>query len=215
MKIVFIAASAVLAASSQATLFFNSTTNANGAAERDLWMAAAGITAPDITVDFESFALSTNMNNFDHEGTLVTRNTGSGLLDVRGAGAFGSSNPIGTKGMWHNETQFLVLDFTEGAVDYVGGWDIDQSGGTIRVTFDNAEIQTFSLEGTGGSGNSAEYWGLVSNDGRKFSKLEFGVTGDSSWGLDNIQYNDAVPEPATMTILTLAALAIAKKRKRK
>lgn len=198
-----------------ATLFFNSTSNANGAAERDLWLTAAGITTPDHLVDFESFALNTNMDDFAHAGTLVTRNSGNGSMDVRGPGAFGQSNPIGQRGLWHNESPFLVLDFTSGPVSYVGGWDIDQSGGPILVTFSNGDTQSFTLDTTGGSGNSAEFWGLVVNDGRYITKLEFDVTGDGSWGLDNIEYSEAVPEPATLAILGIAALAAARRRKQK
>ncbi len=198
-----------------ATLFFNSTSNANGAAERDLWLNAAGVTTPDYLVDFESFALNTNMDDVAHAGTLVTRNSGNGPMDVRGSGAFGQSNPIGQRGLWHNESPFLVLDFTSGPVSYVGGWDIDQSGGPLLVTFSNGDTQTFTLDTTGGSGNSAEFWGLVVDDGRYITKLEFDVTGDGSWGLDNIEYSEAVPEPATLTILGLAALGAARKRKQK
>jgi hypothetical protein len=215
MKNIAILGLVCLAIPAHATLFFNSTTNANGAAERDLWLTAAGVAAPDILVDFENFTVGDNLADVAHAGSLVTRNTGTGVLEARGAGAFGGSNPIDSIGMWQNETSYLVLDFTSGAVDYVGGWDIDHTGGTLRVTFDNADIQNFSLEGTGGTGNSAEFWGLVVDDGRKISKLEFTVGGDNSWGLDNIEYSDAVPEPATMTVLTVAAaLAAARKRKK-
>ena len=214
MKNLIVLAALALAIPAQATLFFNSTSNANGSAERDAWLTAIGITTPDNLVDFEGFTAGDSLADVPHAGSLVTRNTGSGVLEARGAGAFGGSNPIGTLGMWHNESSFLVLDFTTGPVTYVGGWDIDHTGGNIRVTFDNADIQTFSLEGTGGTGNSAEFWGLVVDDGRNISKLELNVSGDSSWGLDNIEYSDAVPEPATMTILgAAAALAAARKRK--
>lgn len=215
MKLTLIVTSLVLVTTSQATLFFNSTNNANGAAERNLWLTAAGITSPDILVDFENFAFNQDMNNVAHAGSLVTRNSGAGLMDIRGAGAFGSSNPIDTKGMWHDESQSIVLDFTSGPVSYVGGWDIDTGSWSITATFDNNETQVFSLDTTATSGNSAEFWGLVVNDGRKITKLELDGSGSGGWGVDNIEYNDVVPEPATMTILGLAAIAAAKKRKRK
>lgn len=215
MKKITILLLACAAVPAQATLFYNSTNSAGSAPARTLALAAAGVTTPDYLVDFENFTVGDNLADVAHAGSLVTRNTGTGVLEARGAGAFGGSNPIDNIGMWHNESTFLVLDFTSGPVTYVMGRDIDHTGGSIRLTFDNADVESFSLDATGGTGDSAEFWGFVVDDGRNITKLEFNVAGDSSWGLDNIEYSEAVPEPATLTILGLAALATARRRKHK
>jgi len=206
-----------IAASAHSAVLFNSEPNSDfaaGMAKRAEWLAAAGISSPTHLVDFENFAVGTSMADFAHAGSLVTRTTTTGAIDVRGAGAFGTSNPIDARGMWHNESPSLVLDFSGGPVRYIGGWDIDTGSWVMTITFDNAQTQEFTLDTTATSGNSAEFWGLVVDDNRFISKIEMNGSGSGGWGLDNLEYSEAVPEPATLAVLGLVALAASRKRNR-
>ena len=98
-----------VAASSMATMFFNSSNQSNNATTRSNFLAAAGVANGEFIQDFESFDLGTNMIGVDIGGGVTIQNSGSGVVDIRGAGAFGGSNPIGDKGLWHNESQYLEL----------------------------------------------------------------------------------------------------------
>ncbi len=195
-----------------ATLLFNSSAPANNATVRADFLAAAGVAQGQYLQDFESYALNADLQNAVVDGGLMFTNTGSGVLQARGASAFGGSSPFGARGMWQNESPWLVLDFSANNALYVGGFDLDQGGATVRVTYSDASTQNFSLEGTGSGGQSGEFWGLVAENGLNIAKVEFDATGDGSWGLDNIEYG-VVPEPMTITLLGLGAAALLRRKK--
>lgn len=208
---------AVMGSASAAVMFFNSTTPAGNAAERATWMTAAGIGSPTYLEDFEAIALDTNVHGVTLTGGLVITDTsGPAAAFVRGDSSFfGGSNPVGTRSLAHNELAYLQLDFA-GGVDYVGGLDIDHTGTGIIVTYSDSSTSTHTLEGTGVSGDSAEFWGFYRNDQPKIVRLQMNAAGDGEWGIDNIEFGpEPVPEPATMALVGFALGAVVRRRSRK
>lgn len=196
-------------------LFFNSASFAGNGAMRSSWLTAAGITGGQYFVDFESYAVGTNLNGVDLGGGAALSHPTSTALVQSSASFFGSSNPIDTKALSLGETSgTITLNFAT-PVDYIGGYDIDQPGATVRATLTDNSTISFSWDSTGSSGNSAEFWGLWRNDAAAISKVEFVATngGDGEWGLDNLEYG-AVPEPGTMIVVG-AGLALTQLRRRR
>lgn len=200
MAIAAIAAAASL--SSAAMLTFNSTAPANNAATRQSWLDAIGVSAGDYFADFENIPLDTNIHGVTGllPGGLTMYDTATAhSLFVRGSSSyFGNSNPIGTRAVAHSGSPWLELDFSANPMDYVGGYDIDNLGSTVRVTFVDDTFASFNLESTNPSGDSAEFWGVFRNDKPKIKKVAFDPTNE--WGIDNIEYGP-VPEPATLLVL--------------
>lgn len=196
-------------------LFFNSTSFAGNPAVRNSWLTAIGIPNGQYFVDFESYAVGTNLNAVDLGGGASITHPTSNALVQSASSFFGGSNPIGTKALALGESTGTITLLFASPVDYVGGYDIDQPGGVLRATFTDNTTAQINLESTGSSGNSAEFWGVWRNDGPSITKLEFLSTsgGDAEWGLDNLEYG-AVPEPGTMIALG-AGLALAQLRRRR
>lgn len=217
MKLVFLASGlvATTAFSSAGAIFFNATTFANSAAERDLWLNAIGITAGDNFVDFESITVGTNVNGVDLGGGLSISHPNGNALVQSAASFFGSSNPIDTRAVALQEISgTITLNFAT-PVDYVGGFDIDMPGGTLRAVFTDNSSAQITLDTTGSSGDTAEFWGVWRNDAAAISRIEFIATsgGDGEWGLDNLEYG-AVPEPGTLLAIA-AGVALSRVRRRR
>lgn len=197
--------------------YFNATTNGNSAATRDSWLLASGITGGTFLVDFESETVGTNLNGVNLAGGLtITHPSGSAVVQSASS-FFGTSNPIGQNALALAEGSVAAVLTFATPVDYVGGYDIDKPGGTIRVTLTDNSVHTFSSDTTGSGGDSAEFWGLYRDAGPAISMVEFVSVsgGDGEWGLDNLEYGSAVvPEPATMTALGLGLLAVVRRRRK-
>lgn len=213
--LLILAMGSVAGVSSAAALFFNSAAFAGNAAERAAWLTAIGIPNGQQFVDFESYAVDTNLNGIDlGGGASLVHPTGNALVKSSPT-FFGSSNPIGTKALALAESSGTITLFFATPVDYIGGYDIDQPGGTLKATFADNTTAQINLESTGSSGDTAEFWGIWRNDKPSITKVEFIATngGDGEWGLDNLEYG-AVPEPATMLAIGVG-LAFTQLRKRR
>lgn len=213
MKKLLIPALAIVATGAQATIFFDASTPADNATTRADFLAAAGVSAGEYFEDFEGYALNTDMEGASLAGGVTLHNSGTGLFQIRGSGQFGGSNPIDAKGLWQNETAYLEVIFSNPAT-YFAAYDIDHTGTNVIVTYSDGSSEQLHLDSTGGSGNTAEFHGFVAENGLNITKLQYDSAGDSSWGLDNFEYG-AVPEPASLTLLGIGALALLKKRKQK
>lgn len=191
-------------------LTFLSTAPANNATTRASWLAAIGISSPEFLVDFES-GFTDGQNIGGQSGLfpagLVIDNSGTGIVQIEtSSGGIGGSNPIGTAAVRHNESAYLELDFSANPVGYVGFYSIDHGATNVIVTFEGGGTESFSLDATGVSGNTAEFGGIFRNDQPRITLVQFDATGDGNWGLDNIEYGDTapVPEPSSCVLLTLA-----------
>ncbi|MBX3110740.1 MAG: PEP-CTERM sorting domain-containing protein [Fimbriimonadaceae bacterium] len=177
-------------------------------------MAAAGVANGQYLQDFESYDLDTDMEGAAIGGGATLHNSGTGGLLIKGAGAFGGSNPIGDRGLFHNESSYVDLNFATPAL-YFGAYDIDSSGTDIKVTFSDGSTHVFSTESTGASGDSAEFFGLVAENGLNFTKIQFDGSGVGGWGLDNFEYGvESVPEPASLSVMAVGGLALLRRRKK-
>lgn len=196
-------------------LFFNSTSFAGNAAERALWLSAIGITGGTNFVDFEAITVGININGVDLGGGLSIGHPSGNALVQSSPSFFGSSNPIDTRAVALQEIAGTITLTFAAPVDYVGGYDIDMPGGTLRATFADNSTAQITLDTTASSGDTAEFWGVWRNDQAAITKIEFIATsgGDGEWGLDNLEYG-AVPEPGTMIAIG-AGLTLARLRRRR
>lgn len=217
MKQFFAVAGLLGAASSSfaGALFFNSTSFAGNGAERALWLSTIGISGGANFVDFEAITVGTNVNGVDLGGGLsLTHPSGTALVQSSSS-FFGGSNPIDTRAVALQEIAgTITLNFAT-PVDYVGGFDIDLPGATLRAVFTDNSTAQINLNTTATSGNTAEFWGVWRNDAAAISRIEFigSSGGDGEWGLDNLEYG-AVPEPGTMIAIG-TGLAFARLRRRR
>ena len=60
------------------------------------------------------------------------------------------------------------------------------------MTFVGGGTQNISFETTAAGGNSAEFFGIVSQNMPLITNVRLDASGDGRWGIDNIMY--AVPE---------------------
>lgn len=193
--------------------FFNAANTGANVSTRASWLSAAGISAGTYFEDFESLAGGTNVHGDGSyfTGGLVIFGANSSAVIAAGGSSIGGSNPIDARAVEFSEGTGIraTLDLNEAR--YIAGYDIDHTGISLRLVYGDSTTQTFSLDSTNGSGDSAEFWGVVADTGQTIDRLEFvGVGGTSGWALDNLEY-DAVPEPATWLALA-AGFALRRRR---
>lgn len=198
-----------------AALFYNAATPAENTAKYNLWLSDMGISMTAYFQGFDGYAVGTNLNGVMLNGGLTINHPSGNAIVQSLSSFFGGSNPRGVAALALAEVGGdIVLDFFE-PVDYIGGFDIDQPGATWRVVHVGGSTASFSIESTGSSGDSAEFWGVWRNDMPRIRQLIFSGTsgGDGEWGLDDLTYG-AVPEPSAIVAFggALAALAIRRKR---
>lgn len=219
------AAFALLSASfaSAAGQYFQSTAFANNGAVRTSWLTAAGVAAPDFVEDFESFAVGTDINGDPLAGgatfTAGSTSATAGGVVQSSPSFFGSSNPIGTRGlaMIESGSASNIVTFAS-PVTYFAGYHADTGGGTLIVTYVGGATENYTLTGNGTDGNTAIFFGIYNNDrpGIVSVNLNNVTGGDGQWMLDNFEFGGTpVPEPATMAALGLGVAALLRRRSRR
>lgn len=207
---------AMASTSSAAVQFFNSSNFGNNATMRNNWLSAIGIASGEHFADFESYAVGTNLNGVGlGGGATLTHPSGSALVQSSSS-FFGNSNPIGTRALALDEISGAITLTFSTPVDYIGGFEIDNPGSTLRVTLTDSSTATINLESTAVGGDSAEFWGVFRNDMPAITMAEFLNTngGDGEWGLDNLEYG-VVPEPGTIAVMGAGLLLLARRRIRR
>ena len=197
--------------------FFNAPDFASATTFRATWLASSGIATPQFLVDFETgYTHNQNVHNTVFAGGMVMRDISSAnsLLITNVPGSIGGSNPVGSFAVRHNEQPFLELDFSASTVDYFGARDIDQFGSSVQVLLEDGTVQNFTLETTGVSTDSAEFFGFHTNGGPRIQRIRIDAAGDGTWGIDNLEYG-RVPEPATLALAGLALAGLVASRRRR
>jgi hypothetical protein len=193
-----------------ALLIFNSNVPGTNTTTRAAWLAAIGTGSPQYRADFEAgFTNGQNVSGVPglFPGQLIIQDTSVNEAIIRsGPGIIGGSNPVGAFAVTQNEVAFLRLDFAAQPVDYVGGLDIDQDTTAVVVTFVDGTTTSFTLDPTGGNGDSAEFFGLYRNDQPRIVRVDFNANGDGRWGLDNIEFG-RISEPGSLALLGLGFAA--------
>jgi hypothetical protein len=101
----------------------------------------------------------------------------------------------------NNQTGIIVAKFNDGSMVEVLKWDSDALGSFFHADNVNEDVMV-----------------MINAAGKTSVQLEFSLTNarnDWWWAVDNVKLTgvEAVPEPATMTVLALGALAALRKRK--
>lgn len=194
----------------------------------DLASFQAAIVPPPAFQDFESFAheaiigpgveivlglnMSTNLDNvkgWDPDG--------AGGNDVDAFALGGNARDIGTA--YYDFT--FIADKTAIAFD-IEYWHPQSTGTTLEIVFKNGDTDTINLSQTGFSEDNDEVFvGLTSDvpfaSLRLYEPFETDQLGRSTGrneevSIDNIYTADAVPEPASLALLTLAGGVLIRRR---
>lgn len=200
-----------------ALLTFEAAAPADNASTYAAWFAATGAPTVQHTADFESaFVANQNISGAGGlfgGGLVISDTSPAGQAIIRtGAGVINASNPIGAFALTHNEQPHLQFDFSAAPVSYFGAYSIDQAGTLVLIDFVDGSTASFSIATTNASGDSAEFFGFVSQGGPLVNRVRFDANGDGRWGLDNLAYG-TVPEPGTFALAGLAFLAMASTRR--
>jgi hypothetical protein len=218
IRLALTAAALSLAFGAQAALLtFEAATPANNASTYAAWFTATGATAVQHAETFESgFVANQNISGTPGlfgAGLVITDTSAAGQAIIRsGAGVINASNPIGSFAITHNEQAFLQFDFCAAPVSYFGAYSIDQAGTNVMIDFVDGSSASFSIATTNASGDSAEFFGFVSQGGPLVNRIRFDANGDGRWGLDNLAYGTA-PEPGSFALAGLAFMAMAGSRR--
>ncbi len=213
----FIALASVAALGSAlmaAPLTFASGSFGNNATVRMNWMTATGITAPDHSAIFDNLADGNIHGVANVYPGLTITSTNSSAIVTSNASLLGSSNPIGLKAVALTENSVQTVTFAT-PIDYFSLISIDASSVAITVNYVGGGSSVHSNGSSSSSGNTGVFFGLYRNDQPQITSLILnGDGGDGEWGLDNVEYG-VVPEPGTMLVLGLGAVAAVAKRRRR
>lgn len=206
-----------------ALAIFNAPTPADVAARRDAWLDRIH-GSPQFRVDFETgFVAGQSIEAQPGllPGGLVIRDASeSTTITVEGAGSakLGGSLPVDSLALAAGSRQ-IILDFSAAPVDYVAFRDLDLAGmpgdptGAWVFPITGPYGSIASLDKTADDGASAEFFGLVVDDGLRIVQVTISAGSnfaDVEWGLDDLEYGRFyVPEPGAAALLASGLAGIA------
>ncbi|WP_425100371.1 hypothetical protein [Tropicibacter sp. S64] len=225
LRPLLICACACSATAPCAATYTEATTPSGNVAAYTLRLGTAQIAAPQYVLDFETgYAGGQEIDGTIGYGGLHIAGIGVGGGPAKietGAGTIGGSDPIGSYALELADdgpfSGLTVLSLTfESALAYLSFYMIDSP---VRLIDYGSGSQT--MDGTGGSGNVAEFRGFVFSPSESVTKVSFPFDdfGADGWGIDSIAWGyvtAAVPLPATLPMLVAAlfpGLALARRRR--
>lgn len=206
------AALAAVSAAYAAPIVITSPNFAGNGAARTTWLAAAGISSGDVMADFESIPLGNIHNQANvYPGLTVSSSNGAANV-VSGTASTGGSNPIDLQALALREGVNYTLSFSS-PIDYFAFYHMDLTTMSVTVTYTDGTTSVHSHNGSGSTGNTAVFFGFYRNDALAVSSILLrGSGGDGEAGLDNLEYGNVVPEPASMAGLGMGAIWLLRRR---
>lgn len=193
---------------------FGSPSFSSNAATRTSWLSAIGTPTPANSLDFESLPLA-NVSGVSNINPGLTITASDGFAWVADDPVLlGNSNPIGMKALAMKEPATTTLLFSQG-LDYLSLTYIDVATFSMRLYFEGGTNTLLVATGSGSSGNTGRFYGVYRNDQPKIIKAEIrGVGNNDGWGVDNIEYSQAVPEPGSIAALAVGSLVVLRRRRK-
>jgi len=149
------------------------------------------------------------LNGFDVSG-IGTAGTTFNLIDVSPFGSSGKQDIDGTtylRGHHNENTRYYQMDFPVPALAWGGDIaDVEQAGTNLLID----GITTLDLTDTGASGQ--QFIGVISDTPFSSLRAVGGGSGGDAVGIDNVV--TVVPEPTTIALAALGALALLRQRRR-
>lgn len=175
----------------------------------NLGLTLSTVDAAPILIDFDGFASGTNIDGMNLGGVTIT--SADGTTIASGAHGVGSiSPPNSAQNDDFAKTNPLVLTF-DGLVSSVTLTGLDVGGDFDKFqlqAFDsmNMLIATFTTPVFGGNSSGIDaYTATITAPGIK--RVEFSALINAGLGIDDLQFTEEVPEPASLAFWSILGTA--------
>lgn len=179
---------------------------------RSQWLADVGVVSPDTTLDFEAgFDQDQNILNTALTGGLTISSADGGYAYVTNdKNDTGGSYSIGT-GVAIDEDDSYTFAFSSN-ITYFAFYMYDQSSTNLNINYADGTSEQVSIPAGGAGGYNGAFFALVSYKDISSLYIPNVNGGDGEVGMDNIEFG-YVPEPASLTIMSVGLLALTRKKR--